>query len=138
MEFLVRGYSRTYFTFSQLHRHSLQQASATFIMSLMRETSGTIVLERKAKRLRAETGNDKLVSKLHSGLTPSELFRFSIVRPVKMFFRSPICFLISTYIAITYSYLYILFTTFTAVFTNTYGWKGGIVGLSFTGYVSTA
>ncbi|EAT78097.2 hypothetical protein SNOG_14557 [Parastagonospora nodorum SN15] len=100
---------------------------------LMRETSGTIILERRAKRLRAETGNDKLVSKLHSGLTPSELFRFSIVRPVKMFFRSQICFFISLYIAITYSYLYILFTTFTAVFTNTYGWKGGVVGLSFTG-----
>jgi hypothetical protein len=99
----------------------------------MRETSGTIILERKAKRLRAETGNDKLVSKLHSGLTPSELFRFSIVRPVRMFFLSPICFLICIYVAITYSYLYILFTTFTAVFSNQYGWKGGVLGLSFIG-----
>jgi hypothetical protein len=100
----------------------------------MRETSGTIILARKAKRLRAETGNGKLVSKLNSGLTPSELFRFSIFRPVKMFFCSPICFLISIYIAVIYTYMYILFTTFTAVFTNTYGWKGGIVGLSFMGY----
>ena len=99
----------------------------------MSETSGPIILERKAKRLRAETGNDKLVSKLDSGLIPSELFKFSIVRPVKMLFRSTICFAISLYIAITYAYLYILFTTFTAVFKNQYGWRGGIVGLSFLG-----
>jgi MFS family permease len=37
------------------------------------------------------------------------------------------------YVAITYTYLYILFTTFTAVFTNQYHWHGGITGLSFLG-----
>jgi hypothetical protein len=100
---------------------------------LMNETSAIIILERKAKRLREETGNHKLVSKLDSGLTPAELFKFSIVRPAKMLFRSTICFAISLYIAITYSYLYILFTTFTAVYKTQYGWHGGILGLSFLG-----
>lgn len=100
---------------------------------LMKETSAHIILERKAKRLRAETGNDKLKSKLDKGLTPKELFKFSIVRPIKMLFRSTICFAISIYIAVTYSYLYILFTTFTAVYSTQYGWHGGIVGLSFLG-----
>jgi hypothetical protein len=111
------------------------KGGAFFIMSLllMKETSAPIILERKAKRLRAETGNDKLVSRLDSGLTPRELFKFSIVRPAKMLIFSPICFAISLYIAITYSYLYILFTTFTAVFTDQYGWHGGVVGLSFLG-----
>jgi MFS family permease len=102
---------------------------------VMSETSGIVILERKAKRLRAETGNDKLVSKLDSGLTATELFKFSIVRPVKMLFRSSICAAISLYIAVTYAYLYILFTTFTAVFSTQYGWHGGVVGLSFLGYV---
>jgi hypothetical protein len=100
---------------------------------LMSETSATIILERKTKRLRAETGNDKLVSKLDSGLTPAELFKFSIVRPAKMLFRSTICFAICLYIAITYAYLYILFTTFTAVYSTQYGWHGGILGLAFLG-----
>jgi hypothetical protein len=100
---------------------------------LMSETSGTIILERKVKRLRAETGNDKLVSKLDSGLTPAELFKFSIVRPAKMLCRSAICFAICLYMAITYAYLYILFTTFTAVFSTQYGWHGGVLGLSFLG-----
>jgi hypothetical protein len=99
----------------------------------MSETSGPIILERKAERLRTETKNEKLVSKLDSGLGSKELFKFSIIRPAKMLFRSTICFAISVYIAITYAYLYILFTTFTAVFTGQYGWHGGVAGLSFLG-----
>jgi MFS family permease len=110
-------------------------AGAFFIMSLilMSETSGVIILQRKVNRLRASTGNPKLRSKLDAGLTPRQLFKYSIVRPAKMLFRSTICFAISLYIAITYAYLYILFTTFTAVFKGQYGWHGGITGLSFLG-----
>lgn len=99
----------------------------------MRETSAPAILERKTRRLRKETGNLKLISKLDSGLEPKELFKFSIVRPAKMLFLEPICFCISVYIAITYAYLYVLFTTFTVVFREQYGWRGGIVGLSFLG-----
>ena len=111
------------------------KAGAFFIMSLllMSETSGIIILQRKTNRLRTETGNTKLRSKLDKGLSSSDLFKFSIVRPAKMLFLSMICFAISLYIAVTYAYLYILFTTFTAVFTNQYGWHGGIAGLSFLG-----
>ncbi|KAF2007943.1 MFS general substrate transporter [Amniculicola lignicola CBS 123094] len=99
----------------------------------MNETSASTILARKTKRLRKETGNDKLRSKLDSDLSTTDLFKFSIVRPAKMFFRSPICFAMCTYVAITYSYLYILFTTFTEVFTSQYHWKGGVIGLSFLG-----
>ncbi|KAF2641571.1 MFS general substrate transporter [Massarina eburnea CBS 473.64] len=99
----------------------------------MKETSAPVILERKAKRLRAETGNPKLRSKLASDLSTNDLFKFSIARPLKMLFLSPICFAISVYIAITYAYLYILFTTFTRVFSTQYHWTGGIIGLSFLG-----
>ncbi len=99
----------------------------------MSETSAIIILQRKTNRLRKETGNKELRSKLDSGLSPVDLFKFSIFRPTKMLFRSPICFALSVYMAITYAYLYILFTTFTSVFTNQYGWHGGVAGLSFLG-----
>jgi MFS family permease len=99
----------------------------------MNETSAPVILERKAKRLRASTGNQKLRSNLASELSPKELFKFSIVRPIKMLTRSYICLAMSIYVAITYAYLYVLFTTFTAVFKTQYGWHGGIVGLSFLG-----
>ncbi|KAJ4348127.1 uncharacterized protein N0V89_009499 [Didymosphaeria variabile] len=110
-------------------------AGALMLMSiiLMKETSAPVILERKANRLRAETNNPKLRSKLASDLSPADLFKFSIIRPAKMLTRSPICLAMSVYIAITYAYLYVLFTTFTAVFKTQYHWKGGIVGLSFLG-----
>jgi MFS family permease len=50
-----------------------------------------------------------------------------------MLTQSVICFSISLYTAITYAYLYILFTTFTTVFTGQYGWGRGAAGLSFLG-----
>ncbi|KAJ4300682.1 hypothetical protein N0V90_002770 [Kalmusia sp. IMI 367209] len=110
-------------------------AGALMLMSilLMNETSAPVILERKAKRLRAETNNLKLRSKLASDLSATDLFKFSIIRPAKMLTRSTICLAMSVYIAITYAYLYILFTTFTAVYKNQYHWNGGILGLSFMG-----
>ncbi|KAF2121940.1 major facilitator superfamily domain-containing protein [Lophiotrema nucula] len=110
-------------------------AGAFVIMSMiiMRETSAVVILKRKAARLQKETGNPKLRSKLDTGLSAQDLFKFAIFRPVKMLTRSWICFLMSLYVAITYSYLYVLFTTFTVVFETQYHWHGGVVGLSFLG-----
>lgn len=109
--------------------------AAVLILSLlvMRETSGTILLQRKTRRLRLETGNPNLRSKLDKGLTPKQLFWFSIIRPLKMLVLSPICFFMSLYMALTYAYLYILFTTFTTVYEEQYGWHGVVTGLSFLG-----
>ncbi|KAF2198167.1 MFS general substrate transporter [Delitschia confertaspora ATCC 74209] len=108
-------------------------ACTVMLAVLMKETSAPVILARKTKRLIKETGNTKLRSKLDNGLSPRDLFLFSIIRPTKMLTRSLICFLISLYISIIYAYLYILFTTFTAVFTTRYHFSSGAAGLSFLG-----
>jgi hypothetical protein len=100
---------------------------------LQRETYPPVLLERKAKKLRKETGNQKLRSALQSPKTPRELFLIAIIRPLKMLFMSPIIFGLSVFIAITYGYLYILFTTITFVFTENYGISERNVGLVFLG-----
>ena len=63
----------------------------------LRESYAYVLLDRKAKRLRKETGNLNLRSVLDTGRSPKELFLFSIVRPTKMLFLSPIVFLLSLY-----------------------------------------
>ncbi len=98
-----------------------------------RETYPPFLLERKAKRLRKETGNAKLRSALQSPKTPRELFLLSIVRPLKMLCFSPIVFGVSLYIAVTYGYLYLLFTTVTFVFEDQYGISSSNVGLVYLG-----
>lgn len=100
---------------------------------LMRETYAPTILERRTKKLRKETGNQSLKSKLDIGLTAKDLFWFSISRPTKMLLFSPIVLFLSLYIAITYAYLYIFFTTITEVFESIYHFQDDLVGLAFIG-----
>ncbi|GAM43248.1 hypothetical protein TCE0_047f17904 [Talaromyces pinophilus] len=111
------------------------QGGAVTISSLftLRESYAYTLLDRKTKRLRKETGNPNLRSVLDTGRSPKELFLFSIVRPTKMLFLSPIVFLLSLYTAVIYGYLYLLFTTMTDVFETQYNFSQGSVGLAYLG-----
>ena len=100
---------------------------------MLSESYPTTILEQKAKKLRKETGNQSLRSLLHSGLTPFNLFKRSIIRPAKMLFFSPIVLLLSIDMAVVYGYLYLLFTTITEVFQSRYHFSQGSVGLTYLG-----
>jgi multidrug resistance protein len=98
-----------------------------------RETYAPILLQRKVERLRKETGNELLRSKLDAGLTPKEYFRRGIIRPLKMLIFSPYCIVFAIYISIIYGYLYLMFTSITDVFMRGYGFSTSTVGLVFLG-----
>jgi hypothetical protein len=110
-------------------------AGLTTVLSFifMKETYAPYILDRKARRLRKETGNPNIKSKLDAGLTPKDFFWFSIVRPTKMLLFSPIVSSLSIYVAITYAYLYLFFTTISAVFRDRYHFRSDLVGLAFIG-----
>ncbi|KAI7051116.1 MFS general substrate transporter [Hortaea werneckii] len=99
----------------------------------LEETYPPTLLERKTRKLRKETGNLRLRSKLDQQLPAHELFIRAIVRPTKLLFLSPICALMSLYMAFVYAILYLLFTTFTFVFEDNYGFSQGTVGLVYIG-----
>ncbi|KAI0412499.1 cycloheximide resistance protein [Xylaria grammica] len=103
------------------------------MLIVMKESFGPVILKKKAERLRKETGNQLLHSKLDIGLTPKDFFKRSAVRPVKMFIRSPIISIMALYTALTYGYLYLQFTTMTEVFQKQYNFTTELVGLSFLG-----
>jgi MFS family permease len=100
---------------------------------LLRETYAPVLLEKKAERLRRETGNQNLTSKFDKGQKPRQLFALAIVRPTKMLIFSPIVFIFALDMSMVYSYLYFLFTTFTVVFEGEYGFTAGEVGLAYLG-----
>lgn len=104
--------------------------AAFFVMG---ETYAPILLETKTKRLQKETGNMDLISKLDNGLSVKELFIRALVRPSKLMFLSPICALMALYMAIVYGVFYLLFTTFTFVFEDLYGFSTSTVGLVYIG-----
>jgi multidrug resistance protein len=107
--------------------------ACTCSITFMRETYEPLLLQRKVNRLKKETGNQNLRSKLDSGLPVRAYFVRALVRPTKMLFLSPIVLALSIYMAVVYGYLYLLFTTLTLVFERDYGFSGGNVGLVFLG-----
>ncbi|KAL5466544.1 hypothetical protein PMIN06_000142 [Paraphaeosphaeria minitans] len=76
-------------------------ASAACIISFIfnRETYSYVLLKRKTVSLKKETGNTELRSALDIGRTPRQLFKTSIVRPIRMLYLSPINFLMSLVMA---------------------------------------
>ena len=105
-----------------------------FTVWLIPETYPPVLLERKAKKLRKETGNENLKAPSElSGRTPGQLLLLNVIRPTKMLVKSPIVFLLSLFIAVIYGYLYIMFSTMTIVFREQYGIDNGNVGLVFLG-----
>ncbi|KAF5678035.1 major facilitator family transporter [Fusarium denticulatum] len=63
----------------------------------------------------------------------SQVLLRALTRPMRMLIRSPIVTGLSLYLALIYGYLYLLFTTFSTVFTEQYGFGIDILGLAFLG-----
>lgn len=83
--------------------------------------------------MRKQTGNDKLVPKVTREGTPRQMLLRAIVRPLKMLIFSPIVLLISLYTGILFGLVFLLFTTFPALFEGIYGFSAGIAGLAYLG-----
>ncbi|PYH90222.1 caffeine resistance protein 5 [Aspergillus ellipticus CBS 707.79] len=98
----------------------------------LRETYAPTILQRKAVRLQKETGCC-FKTKFDTGEPLSRLIWVSITRPIKFLCLSPIVLIVSLYSSVTYSYMYILFTTFTSVFEGVYGFTPGQAGLGYLG-----
>lgn len=62
-----------------------------------------------------------------------KLLRRSIVWPTRIFFLSPIVAGLSLYIATVYGQVYLLFSTFSFVFTDQYGFTEDNNGLAYLG-----
>ncbi|KAF6796330.1 MFS multidrug transporter [Colletotrichum musicola] len=100
----------------------------------LRETYSPRLLRKKAAALQEQHPNRrfKTPGQLHAAPV-STLLANALVRPLKLFIFSPIVLVLSTILALAYSYMYVLLTTFTNVFTSEYGFSIGTVGLVYLG-----
>jgi MFS family permease len=97
------------------------------------ETYAIIILDRKTKQLRKETGNPQLRSKLDRGISGTEILKRAIVRPTKIVLFSPINTLLAALCAIIYGAMYLLLTTLPMVFETVYGFSTAASGLAYIG-----
>lgn len=97
------------------------------------ETYPPVLLRYRAARLHRITGREYR-SKLDDARTPPlEAVKKAMLRPWVLFFREPIVFLLSLYMAIIYGILYMLFAAYPIIFQIVRGWSEGKGGLAFMG-----
>jgi len=106
------------------------------IETLNRETNPRVLISRKVKRLQKELNRTDLRScyepegPAHSA---AQILTKGFLRPLIMLLKSPIVFLLSLYMAVIYGLLYLLFTTITTVYIETYHWQPELCGLAYIG-----
>lgn len=103
-----------------------------------RETYHAVLLERKTQRLREELGRPELQNimtyeKDAAARNSWAILKHGIIRPLKMLAKSPIVLFCSLYVSFLFGLLYLLFTTITSVFIQSYGWSPQITGLAYLG-----
>jgi len=100
------------------------------------ETNHRVLMRHKTERLRKELDRPELRScyeESHIPQKPISVIAHGVSRPIKMLFMSLITGLMSTYMAVVYGLLYLLFTTITTVFRQQYHWDPEITGLAYLG-----
>ena len=105
---------------------------------LNRETNHSVLLNRKTLRVRTELQSPELQSVMNAdkpvaALTPKAILLNGITRPLKMLTTSLIVLLCSLYMSFLFGLLFLLFTTLTPVFLQTYGWAPEMTGLAYLG-----
>lgn len=113
-------------------------ASAAFgviALLIVPETYAPVILQKRAARLRRETGNWALHSALDENRpNASEIVSKYLVRPIQMLFLEPILLLITIYLTLIYGILYLFFEAYPVSFQEVRGWTSlGIAGLPFLG-----
>jgi multidrug resistance protein len=106
---------------------------------LNRETYARVLIQRKMAKMAKELGRDDLRSGYESEeqsrnrQTPGQVIMRGLKRPVILFCKSPIVFLLSMYMSLIYALLYLFFTTIPSVFESQYGFSSGLSGLAYLG-----
>ncbi|KAF7790036.1 hypothetical protein EIP86_000985 [Pleurotus ostreatoroseus] len=96
------------------------------------ETFSPVILKRRARKLRKETGDPNIATEQELFKVPfSQLLIETLVRPFEMLVTEPILLLLSLYIALIYGLLYAFFFSYPVVFVGDYHWNEGIAGLTF-------
>lgn len=100
---------------------------------IIRESYRPLILERKVRRLRKETGNKDLVSAIPHPGSGVQAVRRSLIRPLLLLTMSPIVLLPSLGLAVVFGMMFLMISTMAVVFQLQYGFSLGSSGLTYLG-----
>ncbi|GAA5892117.1 hypothetical protein JCM6882_005699 [Rhodosporidiobolus microsporus] len=107
-------------------------AFALAMVFILDETRASVLLARKARKLRKETGDERYLSRdeFERG-SIKEMFKTSLGRPVQMLLREPVLVAITAWISITWAVLYLFLVAVPLVYSRVYGFSTGESGLVY-------
>lgn len=98
----------------------------------LRETYTPKILKRKADKLRKETGNTALHTEYeHPDRKPSQILKTALIRPFRLLGTQPIVQVLAIYMAYLYGLMYLVLSTFPALWTIRYDQSVGMGGLNY-------
>ncbi|KAK9482160.1 major facilitator superfamily domain-containing protein [Lipomyces starkeyi] len=106
------------------------------LLFLLPETSEATILQRRARRLRILTGDNRYMTKPeqeYANLTLREVAYESFVRPFVITFTEPAVFFLNSYTALIYAVIYTWFEAFPLVFVGIHHFNLIQTGLSYFG-----
>ncbi|KAJ5209428.1 MFS general substrate transporter [Penicillium cf. viridicatum] len=105
-----------------------------------RESYAPVLMARKTARLAKELNRSDLRScydKTYDVNSPPpsswQKMKHDLTRPLRMLFLSRVVAIFSSYMALIYGLFYLLLTTITTVYSDTYHWSPEITGLAYLG-----
>ncbi|KAK7416886.1 hypothetical protein QQX98_004944 [Neonectria punicea] len=104
-------------------------------VALVPETYAPVILKKRSQALSKEVGKvfKTELEVQGASLTPAQIVRTALYRPLALLFAEPIVLILSIYTAILYGTLYMLFGAYPVVFQLQRGWTPGKGGLAFLG-----
>lgn len=99
---------------------------------LLRETRGSVILTRKARKLRKQTGDERFRAAAEIE-TPSikKLLHASTTRAAILLVREPVVLFFSLWLAYEWALIFALFAAIPLVFNGIHGWSTGNTGLGY-------
>ncbi|KAI1430955.1 major facilitator superfamily domain-containing protein [Xylaria sp. CBS 124048] len=98
------------------------------------ETYHPIILRRKARAMRKETGDDRWKAPMEkTSKSILQTVGLSLLRPFQLLAFEPMCLLLSLLSAVLLGIIYLFFGAFPLVFGDNYGFNLWQIGLSFLG-----
>lgn len=101
--------------------------------AVLRESYRPVVLDRRARRLRRETGGRGLVAALPRERSRLRALGTSVARPVRLLLTSPLVSLPALGLAVVFGIMFLVLSTMSTVYQQVYGWDTGASGLPYLG-----
>jgi len=114
---------------------ALFAAACLPLVMVMPESYAPVLLGRKAKKLRDETGDPDIIAKTDLQKKSTKyVVTVVLTRPYRMLFHELIVACVCVYLALAYAIFYLFFEVYPIVFQgpdSVYGWSNGLAGLAF-------